>query len=980
MKYIYKIKSSLLIQLMLLFAGLFITHVEMQAQEPEIITVQGIVYDQADQPLVGATIVIEGTTTGTVTDIDGKFSLPCPKGCTLAIGFVGYKGQLLTVSSADKLTVVLEENVIALEEAIVVAVGYGTMRKSDLTGAIASVSSEKFKKGIVSSSEQLLQGKVAGLNVVQGSGDPAAGASLRLRGGTSLQASNSPLIVVDGIPGVDFNSVQPSEIVSIDILKDASAAAIYGSRGANGVIIVTTNRADKGKRAEYNGYVAFGTVANHLDLLSADQWRAYVRENNVVGAVDYGADTDWQKEIEQTSISHSHTLAFSNARESGGYRISLNYLYNDGVIKTSHLDRLGGSISANQDVWDDRLKLEAGIHSNFDKWNPVDNGIFERSYNLCPTIPVKNEQGEYTQITGTAYENPVELNTHRYADNTRHRFLGYGKAELKIIRDLKGVVNVSYEYNSMQTNYYRPSYAFIEGRDIKGRGQKTLADYRNMQFEGYLTWDSKFGENHKYNLMAGYSYLDNTYEGFGAERRGFDTDLFLYNNLDAGQDYRVTDVYSYKGNAKLISFFGRANYSFKGRYMFTATLRRDGSSRFGENHEWGMFPSASFAWRISDEVFMQGLQPWLNNLKLRIGYGVTGNQEGIGEYKSLSILGAGGASYYDATTDTWKQAYRPAQNPNPDLKWESTAQSNIGLDFALIGRIYGTIEVYEKKTSDLLFSYAVPQPPNLYQYTMANVGDLTNTGIELTLNANVLSKADISWDVNLTASHNVQKITELSDKTYKTEAVQTGPLHDIRGMSNQYAQTIREDYPVGTFWGPECLGLDSLGQFILVNEDSGQYLGNAQPKFSMGFGTTFIYRNFDLDIATYGMFGQKVLNASAMSMNDPSRLPAQNVPDALLDDKMKPKITSDATYSSYWIEDASFFRIQSVTLGYKIKATKLGFEKIRLYVTGENLLVLTNYTGVDPEVSISDLNNVGIDKFNYYPKPRTIIIGLNLAF
>jgi TonB-linked SusC/RagA family outer membrane protein len=929
MKHYYNIKNNLLICLAWVFVFILAGQTEIRAQETEVITVQGVVQDETGQPLTGAAVAIEGTTTGTITDIDGIFTLPCPKGSTLTITLVGYKSRQVTIVSAEKPNIILEEDLVALEEAVVVAIGYGTMRKSDLTGAIASVSADDFKKGVVSSSEQLLQGKIAGLTVIQGSGD----------------------------------------------LKDASAAAIYGSRGANGVIIVTTNRSGKGKSAEYSAYVAIGTVANHLDLLSANQWRQYVRENEVVAAVDYGADTDWQKEIEQTSISHSHTLSFSNGDENGGFRISLNYLNNEGVIRNSHLDRLGGSITANQYVLNNRLKIEGGIHSNFDKWSPIDTRIFERTYNVSPVIPVRDENGEFTAIAGTRYENPVEINTNRYADNSRHRFLGYGKAELDIFKGLKGVANVSYEYNSAQSQLYKPTYAVMEGQADKGYGQKTLGDYTTMQLETYLTYSLNFMTDHKFSLMGGYSYLDNTYNGFGAERRGFDTDLFLYNNLASGQDYRTGDVYSYKGNAKLISFFARANYNFKGRYMLTATIRRDGSSRFGANNKWGMFPSASAAWRISNESFMEALTPWLNNLKLRVGYGVTGNQDGIGEYKSLSILGAGGASYYDAVSGTWKQSYGPTQNPNPDLKWESTSQVNIGLDFSVFSRINGTLELYQKETSDLLYTYAVPQPPYLVGTILANVGDLSNKGVELTLNANLLKTKDFTWDMNLALSHNKQKIEKLSNQVYDADTIRSGSLHGLRGMSDQYALLIIEGYPVGAFFGPVCEEIDTLGEYVLEDGGKVQYLGTVQPKLSFGFSTRLTYRQFDLDIATYGMVGQKVLNATAMSLSDPTRLPAQNVTDEFLESG----ITAKPTYSSYWIEDASFLRLQSLTLGYNFTAKKIGFEQLRLYVTGENLFVITGYSGVDPEVSIDGLASPGMDMFNYFPKARTVLIGINVS-
>lgn len=946
------------------------------AQQNKVSQVKGLVSDNSGQALPGATVIIEGSTTGVTTDAEGKFTINTNDGSYLVISFIGYKNERKKADLNETMYITLTEDLVTLGETVVVGIGYGTMRKSDLTGAIASVDAESMKKGVITSTEQLLQGKIAGLTVIQGSGDPASGASLRLRGGTSLSASNGPLIVVDGIPGVDINNIHPSEIVSIDILKDASSAAIYGSRGANGVIIVTTKRTDKGKFMQYQGYVAVGRVSNHLDLLSSNQWRKYVRDNKIASAVDYGADTDWQKEIEQTSVSHSHAFMFSNSTDKSGFRATINYLDNQGVIKSSQLERLGASISAFQYGLNNKLKMEAGLNTNFDTWTPLDTRIFERTYNLNPTIPVNNLDSSFTYIGGTNYENPLEIITNRTAENSRHRLLGYGKAELEIIKGLKAVANLSYEYNSMQARLYKPSFAVMEGLSDKGYAQRTISDYTTKQLETYLTYETEFNDNHKLNLLGGYSYLDNTYEGFGAERRGFDTDLFLYNNLAAGQDFRAGDVYSYKGQAKLISFYSRANYSYKGKYMVTATLRYDGSSRFGDNNKWGLFPSASFAWRISDESFMKGTSGWLDNLKLRAGYGVTGNQDGIGEYKSLSILGAGGATYFDAASGEWKQSYGPTQNPNPDLKWESTSQINFGLDFSILRRISGTIELYQKNTSDLLYTYSVPQPPYLVGTMLANVGDLSNKGIELTLNANIINKKDFVWDANVSLASNIQVIEKLSDQTYETDAVPSGSLHNVRGMSNQFAQIISEGYAVGTFWGPVCTGIDSTGKYTLENDGEAQDLGNVQPKLSYGLGTNITWRNFDLEIAVYGMLGQKVLNVTAMALNDPSRLPTQNVPDSFLETG----ITSKTAFSSYWVEDASFLRLQSLTLGYNIKAEKIGIEKLRLYLTGENLFVLTNYTGVDPEVSIDGLSYPGMDFFNAYPRPMTLSFGLNITF
>ncbi len=948
------------------------------------ITATGKVVDRNQDPLIGANVKVVNGQGGTITGLNGEFSLSCPAGSTLEVSYIGYITQ--KVAAGRGLTVTMQEDAVALEETVIVGVGYGTMRKSDLTGSIASVSAKDMKQGVITSAEQLLQGKVAGLSVVQSSGAPEAGASIRLRGGTSLSASNGPLIVVDGIAGVDMNSVQPSEIVSIDVLKDASAAAIYGSRGANGVIIVTTNRSSSDveqKSIQYNGYVAIGQTAKNMDLLSADQWRGYVRDNNVTTALDYGYDTDWQKKLERTAVSHSHNVSISNSRKASGFRASITYQDNQGVIKRNDMSRLAGSITGYQTGWNGRLRIDAGINANFDKWNPVDTRIFERMANMNPTFPVHNPDGSFAQIGGTNTENPVELNTNRTDDQKRHRFLGYGKVEFEFLKGLKGVANGSYEYQSTEGGIYKPTYAEMEGKNAKGWGQRTHGEYTNQQLEAYLNYDVEFARIHKLNVMAGYSYLKNTAEGFGSTRSGFDTDAFGYNNLAAGSDFRSTDVYSYKNESKLISFFGRVNYNLMGKYMLTATLRHDGSSRFGDNHKWGTFPSVSLAWRISDEAFMESTSGWLNNLKLRAGYGVTGNQNGIEPYKSLAILSADGSSYYDAASNSWKKSYVQAQNTNPDLKWESTAQLNIGLDFGLLNRINGTIEYYHKKTSDLLWTYPVPQPPYLVGTMLANVGDLVNKGVELTLNANILRGKDLTLDANVSLAYNKQEITKLSNDVYQAVGLQAGSLHGLRGMSGQFAQIIKEGYAAGTFYGPKCNGIDADGKYIINRDDEGnpinEDLGNAMPKFNLGVGINLTYKDFDLSAAGYGMFGQKVLNGTRMAMFEPSRLPAQNVPDDFLNSGIKDELI----FSSYFIEKGNFFRLQSVTLGYSIpNVKKIGLQKVRFYLTGENLFCITGYSGIDPEVAIPDnvLDGPGIDWFNSYPRPRTYSIGVNIAF
>ena len=973
---------------------LFMMLLSGQSSLAQKIIASGTVSDPNGIPLTGASVREAGTQNGAVTDLDGKFSLSCDKSGTLEISYLGYITK--NVKAGKGLIVTLEENATMLAEMEVVGVGYGTMRKNDLTGSIASVNAKDLNHGVITSTEQMLQGKVAGLSIVQSSGSPENGASIRLRGGTSLSASNSPLIVVDGIPGVDMNTVQPSEIQSIDVLKDASAAAIYGSRGANGVIIVTTNRhaGDSEKLSvQYNGYVAFSTQAKYLDVLSGNQWRGYVRENKVLDAQDYGANTDWQKELTRTAISHSHNILFSSSKKNSGYSGSLTYQNNQGVVKRNNFTRLAASLSAYQKTLGGRITLKEAIHANFDTWHPTDSRIFERAFNLNPTFPVYNPDGSYAQLNGTNTENPVEILNNRTDDQKRHRLLGYFKVDYEFISGLTATANISYEYNRATSGLYKPTYARMEGQSEKGWGQRTEAEFTNRQIETYLTYDKKLTDIHHINFMAGYSYLDNTAEGFGATRSGFDTNAFSYNNLGAGTDFRQGDVYSYKNSSKLLSFYGRANYSLMDKYMVTVTLRRDGSSRFGKDHKWGTFPSVSAAWRIGSEKFMESVSNWLDNLKLRLGYGVTGNQNGVAPYKSRAVLSAAGAAYYDASTGTWKNAYVQSQNTNPDLKWELTAQWNVGFDFGFLNRIDGTLEFYRKKTSDLLWTYPVPQPPYLVGTMLANVGDMVNKGVELTIGATILRSKDFSVSANASIAYNSQKITKLSNDNYQATGLQAGSLHNIRGLSGIYSQVIEEGYPAGEFYGNVCQGIDAEGNYILKADENGEavkeHLGSAIPKWNLGISINAAYKDFDFSMSGYGMFGHKILNATKMELYDATRLPSQNT----LDEFLGSGIKSGAVYSDYFIEKGNFFRMQNITIGYSIPGVKkAGLERVRFYFTAENLFVLTGYSGMDPEVYIPDnvLSGPGIDRLitdsstsegsTFSPRPRTFSFGVNVAF
>lgn len=608
-------------------------------------------------------------------------------------------------------------------------------------------------------------------------------------------------------------------------------------------------------------------------------------------------------------------------------------------------------------------------------------------------MPVYNPDGSFTQISGTNTENPVELLTKRNDDHKRHRFLGYFKADYELLPGLTASANLSYEFNQATSGMFKPNDAKMEGQSEKGWGQRTEAEYTNRQLETYLTYDKTFADIHHLNVLGGYSYMDNVAEGFGATRSGFDTNAFIYNNLGAGTDYRQGDVYSYKNSSKLISFYGRVNYGLMDKYMITATIRRDGSSRFGADHKWGTFPSVSVAWRIINEKFMEGTHSWLDNLKLRVGYGITGNQNGVDPYKSLSVLSSAGASYYDAATGTWKNSYVQAQNANPDLKWESTAQFNVGIDFGFLNRINGSLEFYHKKTSDSLWTYPVPQPPYLVGTMLANVGDMVNKGVELTIGANIVRTKDFSLSANASLAYNKQEITKLSNSQYQAVGLQAGSLHNIRGLSGVYSQVIEEGYAAGEFYGYVCQGIDENGNYILKQGEDGQpvkeHLGSAMPKWNLGLSINMAYKDFDLTLAGYGMFGHKILNATKMELYDSTRLPAQNT----LDDFLTSGVKQGAIFSDYFLESGNFFRMQTVTLGYNVPGVKkIGLSKVRFYLTAENLFTITSYSGMDPEVYIPDnvLSGPGIDRLiidsgtsegsTYSPRPRTFSLGVNVTF
>ena len=949
-------------------------------------TVTGKVIDDLGEPVIGANVIVKGTTTGIITDVDGNFSLNVSdiKKNILVISFVGYNTVEEPLRGRTKVGIKLESSVINLGE--VVAIGYGTQTRRQITGSVANVSEKDFNTGVTREATDLLQGRVAGLNITSGSGDVSSAPQIRLRGTSTLQNDQGPMIVIDGVPGGDMSTVSPSDIESISVLKDASSAAIYGSRSAGGVILITTKRGSGGKtQVTYDGYVAMSTLANKPDLLTADEWRDYAKNNgyaDTMGQYDmYGAETDWFDVISRTGISQNHSLSLSGGTSKSNYRASVTYLQNEGVIRDNSMERLNFRFQFQQRAINDRLRIGLTGAGTMMNYNPTYGYNFVLAYNMLPVWPVYNADGTWHEEFGYDQGNPlhnIEANTR---ENKGQRFYGTGDLQFTIVDGLNIKAML---YKSRHQNEYSQYYAADTdaGRDDGGYAYRSANTRDKELMEWTLDYDKTFNEIHKVNALLGYSWEENTYQSMSAANRSFTTDGLGANNLGAGQDVRPGDVTSSKNEYRLISMFARANYSYGERYMVTATVRRDGSSKFGANHKWGIFPSASAAWGISQEAFMEDVK-WVSDLKLRAGWGVTGNQDGLSPYKTLELYGAN-SKYYD--NGKWLTDYKISQNANPDLKWEETSMLNIGLDFQLFkGRLGGTIEWYSKQTKDMLYTYTVPSPPYLYRSMMANVGDMSNKGIEVLLNFDAIKTKNFSWNTTLNLAHNKNEVTRLSNDQFTTDRIYSGDAW-VRGGSGGTTHVVEEGYPIGQFYGWECEGIVD-GKYILkdmnddgqISEDDRTYIGDAQPDLTFGWNNSFRYKNFDFSFFFRGSLGQKVMNHVRMAYAQGGGLIGANA----LDDPLTYELKEVPKYCSYYIEDGSFVRLDNVTLGYTFNTKGIDWlQKARIYATGQNLLLITGYKGLDPETNVGRNDGLapGVEDREFYPKARTFTFGVNLTF
>lgn len=975
--------------------------------------VKGTVTDEGGEPLIGATVMVAGTNNGTATDFDGVFSIDVEQGKILKISYVGYLSQDVKVKGND-LKITLKEDNALLDE--VVVVGYGTMKRKDLTGSITTVNSKDFNVGSYTDPGQLLQGKVPGLVVVQNS-DPNGGVnSLTLRGASTLRTdggADSPLYVVDGIPGVNLNLIPASEIESIDVLRDASATAIYGSKAANGVIIVTTKRGSEGPaRVTYSGYVSWERVANDHKMMTADELRRYAEENNIHIPNDRGADTNWADEVQRTGFATNHDLSISGGNKSTTYSVSINYIKRDGVIKGVGNNLFTGRSYIETKTLKDRLTLGVGINGNIRKeWGvPRDvdgSSVYEGMYYYSPLVPATNEDGSwYSDKTISQNYNPLSLIYENRSMATMKRLQFTGKASLMILEGL--FLNANFAYETENWHYKAYTSTQSQNNTRHGEAERKVKDKWNKLMEIYGNYDKEFGEDHKLALMAGYSWEDKKdSDGFGAKGYNFYDDTLGWYDIGMANSWDTDPVWGeLENHTRMISFYGRVNYSLMSKYLFQAAIRRDGSSVFGSNNKWATFPSASVAWRISQEDFLKD-NTWLSDLKIRAGWGQSGNAQGFNIYTSRFYYEAAKRFDYVDPATGQVSSYKgltAARNVNDNLKWETTTMLNLGIDFSFLnGRIGGTIEYYNKDTKDMIWDYPVSVAQYPVNTLTANVGKMRNRGVELMIQAYPIQTRDFTWNTSLNFSHNDNKVVSVSNSEFNAGVLNRYNPH-LPGLSQGCnTQRIVEGKPIGSFYLWDWAGYnengistfyryDGQGNHILdadgnpettmePGEDDRIYMGNAQPKLTMGWDNRLSYKNWDLNIFFTGVFGQKIFNEPHAYFSYVGSISqGKNVMSSVWDDQLA--TDGLAHYPSQrYLENGSYFKLASLTLGYTFRDCFNGWlNNIRLYVSANNIFTITKYSGRDPEINLGGLEPGHDTRNDHYPRTRQILVGATINF
>ncbi|HPR85687.1 MAG TPA: SusC/RagA family TonB-linked outer membrane protein [Prolixibacteraceae bacterium] len=992
--------------LMLVFAIFFVNLAFAQQR-----TITGTVTDkETGEKMVGVTIVLKGTTTGTITDIDGNYKIAGNVGQTIVYSFVGYRKEEVLIKEQTQINILLSAEYQNIGELIVI--GYGTQKKADKTGAVAQITSDELIGGAVTDPLQSITGKAAGVVVTKGGGNPTDDAKIKIRGsaGISGATNTNPLYVIDGVPGADPNMVSPNNIETYNILKDAASTAIYGSQGANGVIIITTKSGQEGKSVfNLSSTTSVNMVAKTIDLLSADQYRDYVNKYEMTSLfTDGGASTNWQNEIFRTAISQQTNLSASGGGKGSTYYGSVSRQNNQGIIKESSRSRTIGTLNLTHKTLNDKLTIKGGMDVAFEEDHLVQLGsnsrddILYQTYRRNPTDSVFTSDGSYqyyriNDARGFDYVNPMGILNKETRKDERTKILGNLSADLEIIKGLNFKVATSYLSSDKRYTYYRPAGIYGgQGNDL-GEGQRYYELSTQKTLESTLNYTKTFNESHNLNLLLGYSWQENKFSKFGVNARNSQSTTVGTDNLESFLDLVYGDATSEANSSRLIGFFGRFAYNYQEKYYIGGSIRRDGSSKFGENHKWGFFPTASIGWSIHKESFMESAD-WLSQLKLRASYGVSGNQS-FDSYFSMSVF-----EPRDIVTDpiTGNQVltWTTSRNSNPDLKWEQTAELNAGLDFGFLNnKISGSLEVYRKNTTDMLNEYSVPVPPNKYPKTWANSGSMTNTGIELFVTAYVVNKADFDWKTSVTLSRNKAEITDLGKDWTESDSKQ-GYIsgQGIVGEDN-WTMYVDSGQPIGNLFVYKYAGIKK-GKAVFVNSvkkkatepdtvAAGSYLtiedryiaGNTTPDLEVSWSNNFtFFKKWTLDFSLRGLFGQQVYNHTNAYFSSPIFFPNANVTTNSLKYMDAGFFGQFTVPSDEFVENASFVRLDYLSLGYTIDLKNKNYIKnIKLSLMGNNLFVITKYSGADPEMTLDGLS-YGVDTFNLYPKSRTFSFAVSATF
>lgn len=1013
--------------LLLLFLGL--AHMPVHAQE---MVVRGKVTDASEgSGLPGVNILEKGTTNGALTDPNGGFSINVNSGAMLVFSFVGFTSQEITITNQTFLDVKLESDATELQE--IVVVGYGTQEKKDVTGVVSSVDSRNFNRGAIVSPDQLITGKVAGVQITANGGEPGAASTIRIRGGTSINASNEPLYVIDGVPidnsssnGVrnPLNFLNPSDIETFTVLKDASAAAIYGSRAANGVIIITTKKGKAGGvSVTYDGWYSMGEIAKRLDVFDAIQFREIMAAKapdrlEDIYPEEANVNTDWQDLVYRRALGQSNTLTISGGSDQSTFRLSVNDLKQEGILQKSETRRTSFALGLNSNLINNTLKVDVNVKGSQTNDIFPGGGAVGNSASMAPTQPVYDPASiyggywEWDNNLGT--KNPVaELELINDQGRT-NRSLGNIQLDyaIPLVKGLSANLNLGYDITNGIRRKFTPTYtrSQVSFRDIDNdseldtvyRGEIWTENINriNKVLEFYGNYKTDFSSiNSKLDVTAGYSYQDFSAEYPSVTADTLTTNNFGFYNPAIAENFRATNNIE---ENRLISFFARANFSFRDKYIITASLRRDGSSRFGPLSRWGTFPSAALAWRIYDESFMQGLQRVFSDLKLRVGYGITGNQE-IGNYLYLPTFTQSDLEAQVQFGNSFYYTVRP-NGYDPSIKWEETASLNIGLDYGLMsGRINGSLEFYQKTTNDLLFEVSVPAGSNLTNIILSNIGKVRNTGIELVVDAVAFANDNVQWNVGFNVSANKNEILALDGSD--DPGFQGYPNGGIAGGVGNNIQILKVGQPVNSFWvykhkigadgkplvdnvdhndDGEINDLDiyeDINNDGSVNDKDRAPYKQAAPNLLMGLTSSLNYKAFDLIFTLRANFGAYVYNNTASNSGYFNRVTsAEQVPQNMVTSVLETNFNKTQLFSDYYIENASFLRMDNVTLGYTPKKLP-GNLKVRLYGTVQNLFLITNYSGLDPEVvkiENAKPTRIGIDD-SIYPRSRTFIFGLSVG-